>query len=177
VSALPPGTTRKDWHLIVAIIGVIVAIIGIVVGVVVSYKTSASNGSSSRSAASPLRFDPVNGPVDRCASFSGTGSAPDGKYLWIVVDSPPPDDKFYFQDTSVNKPRAGYWKAENATVGGDDPSEAGQPYRIGIVTVTPELHAAINRGDYRDGVTELPDGSHDEDVWMDVTAGDERTPC
>jgi hypothetical protein len=120
---------------------------------------------------------PAEATVPMCTDFSGTGSAPAGRYLRIVVQSPPLDkNTFYFQDTRPDYPSPSQWRAK-ATVGEAKAEEAGQIYRIGIVTVTPELHAAINKGDYKDGVAELPDGSHDEGVWIEVTAGEDRTPC
>jgi hypothetical protein len=117
----------------------------------------------------PYKIDPPKeDPVDMCSRFTGTGSAPEGKMLWIVVKSPEP--KFYFQDTKPDSPSPGQWEAKRVVVGEDDPAELGQKYRILIVTVTPEVNANAINGDYSDGVYPLPDGAHEEES-IGVTAG------
>jgi hypothetical protein len=37
---------------------------------------------------SPVKINPVDGPPPRCATFTGTGNAPRGRTLWLVVLTP-----------------------------------------------------------------------------------------
>ncbi len=61
----------------------------------------------------PIRVDQVQDPP-RCAKFTGSGDVPDGKTLWLVVQSDEP--KYYFYPT-IPEPLQHRWAAENVTLG------------------------------------------------------------
>lgn len=103
----------------------------------------------------PIKIDPANAPVPRCATFTGAGDVPAGHTLWLVNERSDTRPKYYFKRVIVNAAEH-RWIATNAVIGSQD-TPAGTPYTIYAVLVDDLTNQLINEGYFKGGVANIPD--------------------
>lgn len=172
----PQNDQTSSAAVTAAVIGGVFVVVAAVVGAFVGWvlpRLFDEPSNPTDQLAVPIRIDPVSEPVPRCATFAGDGDVPDGRQLWIVIETKEfGQTKYYFNET---KAAAGRWAATNVVVGSDEtPPEALFP--VLAVTFSDATSADISTGRYQNGVTELfPDAIiHNETT---VERGTDKTPC